>query len=61
VKSVGGAAIRRLRRRGGGDVAPVDAAGLPVDELTFVCTSCRREMDESERSKIATGRCRACV
>jgi len=61
VKSVGSSAIRRLRRRGGGDAAPTDAARLPVDDPTFVCSSCRREMDESERSKVAVGRCRACV
>jgi hypothetical protein len=75
VRAVGGSAIRRLRRRGGGDVAPddaayppddavyppVDDAHRPVDEPTFVCSSCRREMVESERSKVAIGRCRACV
>jgi hypothetical protein len=37
---------------------PVAAA--PVEEF-FVCTSCHRDMEMIERSRVVIGRCRACV
>jgi hypothetical protein len=51
--------LRRLRsHRAALDVT--DAAPV-VAEPTFVCSVCHREMSIAERSRVAPGRCRACV
>jgi hypothetical protein len=52
--------LRRLRapKRTKGVIAvPVAAPPEPI----FICENCRREHPISERSRVARGRCRACV
>jgi hypothetical protein len=46
--------------------SPPAAASAPVPvprqaEPSFVCTTCRREMLLTERSRISLAKCRACV
>jgi hypothetical protein len=46
--------------------AAASVAAVPVPrpretEPSFVCTTCRREMLLSERSRISRAKCRACV
>ncbi|HTW20818.1 MAG TPA: hypothetical protein VME70_11480 [Mycobacteriales bacterium] len=57
-----GLPISRLRRhRRTVEPEPVERSEVEAEEPVFICSSCRREMAEMERSRIALSRCRACT